>query len=106
MRGFKMLKKSKILIITLTLTLSYTSSIFAEPTKQSLTKQQQEIQDQKNILNESMKKSTISLEDANKEIAAINSQIQSLDSKIEGLNADISDSNAKIAAKVIQIKDA
>lgn len=101
-----MLKKSTIFIITLTLTFSFTSSIFAEPTKQSLTKQQQQIEAQKNSLNESMQKSKLSFEDAKKEIAAITSQIQSLDYKIEGLNTNIIDSNAKIAAKVIEIKAA
>jgi cell wall-associated NlpC family hydrolase len=86
--------------------LSFTSSIFAEPTKQSLIKQQQQIEAQKNSLNENMQKSNLSFQDAQKEIATITSQIQSLDFKIEGLNTNISDSNAKIAAKVIEIKAA
>ena len=101
-----MFKKSTIFILTLTFTLSLTTSVFAEPTKQSLTKQQQQIQSQQNNLNKSMSNSNLSFEDANKQIAAISSQIQSLDSKIEGLNANISDSNIKIESKKAEIKAA
>ena len=99
-----MLKKCTVFSITLIFTLSLTTSIFAVPTRQSLTKQQQQIQNQKNSLNESMQKSNTSFEDARKEISTITSQIQSLDYKIEGLNTNISDSNAKIVAKVLEIK--
>ena len=105
-RGFKMLKKSTVFIIALTFTLSLTTSVFATPTKQSLTKQQQQIQEEKNTLNKSMQNSNISFEDAKKEISLITAQIQSLDSKIEGLTANISESSAKIDAKVIEIKAA
>ena len=91
-----MLSKKRIISISLILMICTSTSVLAEPTKDSLNKQQQQIQDQKSKLNQSIQQNTTNFNDAQNELNTLNIQVQSLDSKLDGLTLDIKDANTKL----------
>lgn len=91
-------------IISVSLLLSIVTTVYAEPSTESLNKQKQQLENQKNSYNQGMQQNQISADDAQKEINKITSQIYALDSKIEALNKTIAETNNKISSKEADIK--
>ncbi|MBL4935492.1 C40 family peptidase [Clostridium sp. YIM B02515] len=89
---------TSILVCT-ALVVSAGTTVFADPTVDSLNQQKQQLEGQKSQYNQNMKQSQLSAEDAQKDIRNLNSQIQMFDSKIEDLNRNIKDTSTKIAQK-------
>lgn len=93
--------RSKItaVLVCTALVISTGTTVFADPTADSLNQQKQQLEGQKNQYNQNMQQSQLNAESAKKDINNLNSQIQMLDSKIEDLNRNIKDTSTKIAQK-------
>ncbi|MDP4091096.1 MAG: NlpC/P60 family protein [Bacillota bacterium] len=90
--------------VTLALLMSVGTTVFAEPTADSLNQQKQQLENQKSQNTKNMQQSQLNVDNAQKEINNLNMQIEVLDSKIEALNRTISDTNKKITAKEADIQ--
>lgn len=99
----KLMNKTTRFIITLALMLSVGTTVFAEPTADSLNNQKQQLESQKSQFNQNMEKSQLNAASAQKEIDDLNMQIEKLDSKIEGINATINSTKLKITSKESEI---
>lgn len=98
--------KNKITGIALlvTIIMSVNTTVFAEPTVDSLNQQKQQLENQKNQYNKNINQSQLNANSAQKDIENLNLQIEKQDSKIEGLNRTIKDTNIKISAKEADIQ--
>lgn len=98
--------KSKIAGVALlvVLMMSVNTTVFADPTIDSLNQQKQQLENQKNQYNKNVNQNQLNADSAQKDIENINLQIEKLDSKIEGLNRTIKDTNIKISAKEADIQ--
>lgn len=86
------------------LILSINTTVFADPTTDSLNRQKQQLENQKNQYNQNMQQSQLNADSAQKDIDNLNMQIDDLDSKIGNLNSTIADTKAKINIKQSEIQ--
>lgn len=93
-------------LVSLSLVISVGTTVYADPTEDSLNQQKQQLENQWNQDNQQKQKSELNAESARKDINNLNKQIQVLDSKIEGFNRTIADTKTKIAAKEAEIQEA
>lgn len=92
------------IVVSVAIVMSVGTTVFADPTIDSLNQQKKQLENQKNQNNLNMQKSQLSADSAQKDIQNLNMQIEMLDSKIEGLNRTISDTKTKISAKEADIQ--
>lgn len=100
----KVTSKMTKIVVSLAIVMSVGTTVFADPTIDSLNKQKQQHENQKNQLNQNMRNSQLNADSAAKDIKNLNIQIEMLDSKIEGLNRTIADTKTKISAKEADLK--
>jgi cell wall-associated NlpC family hydrolase len=100
----KLRSKITSISVTVALIMSVGTTVFADPTVDSLNQQKQQLENQKNQFNQNMQQNQLNADEAQKDIKNLNIQIEMLDSKIEGLNRTISDTNKKISAKEADIQ--
>lgn len=100
----KLTNKVTSIALALTLVMSAGTTVFADPTADSLNQQKSQLEGQKNEYNKNMQQSQMNADAAQKDIKNLNNQIEMFDYKIEGLNRTISDTNKKISAKEADIK--
>lgn len=100
----KLTSKITRIVVSVTLVMSVGTTVFADPTVDSLNQQKQQLENQKNQYNQNIQKGQLNADIAQKDIKNLNMQIEVLDSTIEGLNRSISDTNTKISAKEADIQ--
>ncbi len=86
------------------LVLSIGTTVYAQPTVDSLNRQKQQLENQKNQYNQNVQQSQLNADSAEKDINNLNMQIDQLDSKLGKLTRTISDTKAKISAKEVEIQ--
>lgn len=103
-----MILKNKItrIAVSAALVMSIGTTVYAEPTADSLNRQKQQLENQRNQYNQSLQKSQLNADSAEKDIENLNMQIDQLDSKIGKLTRTISETKAKISAKEVEIRAA
>ncbi|MFL0245472.1 NlpC/P60 family protein [Candidatus Clostridium stratigraminis] len=102
----KFTNKVTSIILSTAVIITSSTTVFADPTVDSLNNQKQQLENQKKQDNSNMQKSQLNADSAQKDINNLNTQIQMLDSKIESLNRTIEDTKTKITAKEADIQTA
>lgn len=102
-RWMKLRSRITSIMVSVALVTSVGTTVFADPTVDSLNQQKQQLENQKNQTNQQMQLSQMNADSAEKDIKNLTNQIEMLDYKIEGLNRTIADTNTKISAKEVDI---